>query len=188
MQLVTPLTIDDFEKLPDELAYNHELVDGKLVDVSGNTLGHNRLRDYLIRLLNAYVEKNGLGEVVSEQEYDFGGNAHGPDVSFNGSDKLALCDAQRRVQRFVPDLAIEIVSENDTFKKVVAKADRYRKCGTKEAWIIDPDSRTAFLYSNALNTILLEDGIFESSLIPGFSIRLRDLVSTGYDSQPAAGV
>jgi len=175
MQLASPLTIDDFERLPDELAHNHELVDGELVDVSGNTLGHNRLRDYLISLLCEYVRKNGLGEVVSEQEYDFGGNAHGPDVSFYGPDKLKLCRAERRVQRFVPDLAIEIVSENDTFKKLVKKADRYRKCGTKEAWIIDPDSRTAFLYSDARDTILREEGIFQSSLIPGFFIRLGDL-------------
>jgi Uma2 family endonuclease len=175
MSAVSPLTIEDFERLPQALAKNHELVDGELVDVSGNTLGHNRLRDYLIRLLSAYVENNGLGEVVSEQEYDFGGNVHGPDVSFYGPDKLRLCRVERRVQRFVPDLAIEIVSENDTFKKLVKKADRYRKCGTQEAWIIDPDSRTAFLYSEALNTILDENGVFQSGLIPGFSIRLGEL-------------
>jgi Uma2 family endonuclease len=175
MQLASPLTIDDFERLPSELAHNHELVDGKLVDVSGNTLGHNRLRDYLTSLLREYVKKNGLGEAVSEQEFDFGGNAHGPDVTFFVAEKIALADDRRRVQRFVPDLAIEIVSENDTFKKLVRKADHYRKCGTKEVWIIDPDSRTAFLYSDALNAILRESGIFQSSLIPGFSIRLGDL-------------
>ena len=72
MQLVSPLTIDDFEKLPDELALNHELEDGKLVDVSGNTLIHNWLRDAFISLLRDYVKKNGLGEIVSEQEFDFG--------------------------------------------------------------------------------------------------------------------
>jgi Uma2 family endonuclease len=175
MQLASPLTIDDFERLPDELALNHELVDGELVDVSGNTLIHNRLRDAFISLLREYVKKNGLGEIVSEQEFDFGGNVHGPDVTFYGPDKLTLCEAERRVQRFVPDLAIEIVSENDTFRKLVKKADRYRKCGTKEVWIIDPDSRAAFRYSDALNTILREDGVFQSSLIPGFSIRLGDL-------------
>ena len=43
-----------------------------------------------------------------------------------------------------PILAIEIVSENDTFEKLVKKVDRYRKCGTKEAWIFDIDSRRAF--------------------------------------------
>jgi Uma2 family endonuclease len=175
MQLASRLTIDDFERLPDELALNHELVDGELVDVSGNTLIHNRLRDAFISLLRNYVKKNGLGEIVSEQEFDFGGNAHGPDVSFYGPDKLKLCEEARRVQRFVPDLAIEIVSENDTFKKLVKKADRYRKCGTKEAWIIDPDSRTAFLYSDALKTILDENGVFQSSFIPGFSIRIGEL-------------
>jgi Uma2 family endonuclease len=172
---VSPLTIDDFERLPDELAHNHELVDGELVEVFGNTLIHNRLRDAFISLLRDYVRKNSLGEIVSEQEFDFEGNAHGPDVSFFGPDKLRLCQAERRVQRFVPDLAIEIVSENDTFKKLVKKADRYRKCGTNEVWIIDPDSRIAFLYSDSLDAILREDGIFQSTLIPGFSIRLGDL-------------
>jgi Uma2 family endonuclease len=175
MAAVSPLTIEDFERLPDALAINHELEDGKLVEVSGNTLIHNRLRDAFISLLRDYVRKNGLGEIVSEHEFDFGGNALAPDVSFYGPDKLRLCNGKRRVQRFVPDLAIEIVSENDTFKKLVRKADRYRKCGTREAWIIDADSRIAFQYSDALDTILRENGIFESSLIPGFSIRLGDL-------------
>src|SRR5580700_7618451 len=154
MQLASPLTIDDFEKLPHELAYYHELVDGELVDVSGNTPNHNGLRDLLISMLLPYVKEHKLGRVVGEQEYDFAGNAHGPDVTFFSTEKLKLCDGKLRVQRFVPDLAIEIVSENDTFRKLVKKADRYRKCGTKEAWIIDPDSRTAFLYSDALKTIL----------------------------------
>ncbi|HEV3331975.1 MAG TPA: hypothetical protein VG096_13380 [Bryobacteraceae bacterium] len=35
MASVTGLTIDDFERLPQEQAKNHELVDGELVDVSG---------------------------------------------------------------------------------------------------------------------------------------------------------
>jgi Uma2 family endonuclease len=175
MPLVSPLTIDDFERLPHELAYYHELVDGELVDVSGNTLGHNLLRDLLVGLLLSYVNEHKLGRVVGEQEYDFDGNAHGPDVTFFGPEKLKLCNDKLRVQRFVPDLAIEIVSENDSFKKLVKKADRYRKCGTKEVWIFDIDSRKAFVFSEALNAILDESGSFKSSLIPGFSIRLGDL-------------
>ena len=39
MASVTGITIDDFEKLPDALALNHELVDGELVEVSGNIIG-----------------------------------------------------------------------------------------------------------------------------------------------------
>jgi Uma2 family endonuclease len=175
MQLASPLTIDDFERLPDELAYYHELVDGELVDVSGNTPNHNGLRDLLIAMLLPFVKEHRLGRVVGEQEYDFDGNAHGPDVTFFSPEKSKLCDGKLRVQRFVPDLAIEIVSENDTFRKLVKKVNRYRRCGTKEAWILDIDSRQAFLFSEERDAILDENEQFESSLIPGFSIRLGDL-------------
>jgi hypothetical protein len=47
MAVVEKLTIEDFEKLPPALALYHELVDGELIDVSGNTPEHIRLRDYL---------------------------------------------------------------------------------------------------------------------------------------------
>jgi Uma2 family endonuclease len=172
---VSPLTIDDFERLPDELAYYHELVDGELVDVSGNTPNHNCLRDLLISLLLPYVKKQKLGRIVGEQEYDFDGNAYGPDLTFLGPEKAKLVDGKLRVQRFVPDLALEIVSESDSFAKLVRKIDRYRKCGTKEAWIFDIDSRKAFVFSDQRKAILEDDDQFQSSLIPGFSIRIGDL-------------
>ncbi len=175
MAFVDPLTIDDFEKLPDALALNHELVDGKLVDVSGNTPIHNLLRDYLISLLREYVKKNGLGQVISEQEYDFGGNAHGPDVSFFGPAKMPFLEERRRVQRFIPDLAIEIVSPNDTFAHLTQKAARYRKHGTREVWILDIDFRRAFLFSERGDAILNENQLFESPLLPGLSVRIADL-------------
>jgi Uma2 family endonuclease len=169
------ITIEDFERLPDALALNHELVDGELVDVSGNTPNHNFLRDLLITLLLPYVNKHKLGRIVSEQEYDFDGNAHGPDVTFFVPDKVRLCEATRRVQRFVPDLAIEIVSHNDTFEKLIGKALRYRTCGVKEVWIFSIESRQAYVYSEGARAILDEEGLFQSSLIPGFSIRIGDL-------------
>lgn len=172
----TPLTINDFEQLPDELAENHELVNGELVDVSGNTPKHIALRDLLNAMLLFHVRDHKLGRVSSEQEYDFSGNAHGPDISFIVREKADLIDDDLRVQRFVPDLAIEIVSRNDKFAALVTKVQRYRKCGTKEAWIFDIDSRQAFVFSENRRVILDEDGLFESSLIPGFSIRIGDLL------------
>ena len=104
MAILSGLTIDDFEKLPDALALNHELVGGELVDVSGNTGNH-------------------------------GDNAHGPGVSFFGVEKTQFYDGNLRVQRFDPDLAIEIVSQNDKFEPRMKKARRYREHGAKEVWI-----------------------------------------------------
>ena len=86
--IIDGLTIDDFEGLPDVLAHYHELVDGKLVDVSGNIGTHNRLRDTLSLLIGPYVQHHNLGLVISEQDFEFGENAHGPDVSFMSPAKL----------------------------------------------------------------------------------------------------
>src|SRR5260370_37471872 len=130
MASATGITIEEFERLPDALARNHELVNGELVKVSGNTPDHNFLRDLLVRLLGDHVEERKLGKIVSEQEFNFGGNAHAPDVALIGTAKLHMSDRRRRVQPFVPDLAIEIVSENAKFKSLMEKSARYWKCGT----------------------------------------------------------
>jgi len=93
----TGITIEEFERLPDALAKNRELVNGELVDVSGNTPSHNRLRDWLVALLIPVVEP-AHGIIISEQEFDFSGNAHGPDVALILPAKIHLLIAERRVQ------------------------------------------------------------------------------------------
>ncbi len=172
---LTGLTIEDFEKLPDELAHNRELVDGELIDVSGNIGEHIDLQNLIAEILRPYVRQHKLGKVTTEQEYDFDGNAHGPDVSFFGPSKLPLYDRKRRIQRFVPDLAIEIASRNDSFNSLMKKARRYLACGTQDVWIFSIETREALCYSGKQRIFLDDDGQFSSDLIPGFSIRLGDL-------------
>ncbi len=144
------------------------------MDVSGNTFLHNRLRDLLIAMLLDYVEKNNLGRMISEQDFAFGEDAHRPDVSFIGPGKLPLLENHRRVQPFVPDLAIEIVSPEDTFM-LISKARKYRRAGTREVWILYVDEREALMYTPERDAILTENDFFSSPQIPGFSIRLGDL-------------
>ena len=175
MAIATGITIEEFELLPDALARNHELVNGELVKMSGNTPEHNFLRDLLVRLLGGHVEERKIGKIISDQEFNFDGNAHGPDVAFVGLEKLHLIDRRRRVQLFVPDLAIEIVSENDRFKSLMEKAARYRRCGTKEVWVLSPENRQAFVQSEERQVILSGDDKFESKLIPEFAIGLAEL-------------
>src|SRR5437764_2976794 len=121
----TPLTIDDFERLASELPEGHELVDGELVPVAANTARHNLLRFETCRMLKDFVTEHQLGMVIDEQLYDFEGAAHAPDVTFFGRNKLPLLDMDKHVQRFVPDLAIEIESESDTGAALVRKKNRY---------------------------------------------------------------
>ena len=150
-------------------------IDGELVPIPGNTPQHNGIRDLLIAILRPIVRDGQFGRVYAEQEYDFDGNAHAPDVSFFGTAKLSSRNLRKRVQRFVPDLAIEIVSENDTFASVGMKRGRYRRCGVHEVWIVWPDTQEVLVYSDRGDFILSGDAELSTGLIPGFRISVREL-------------
>jgi Uma2 family endonuclease len=150
-------------------------VDGELIDVSGNTPEHIWLRDLLIEMLGPHVRRHKIGKIMAEQECAFGDDAHGPDISFIRPEKIPLVSRKRRVQLFVPDLAIEIVSSNDKFSTIVKKARKYRRCGTREVWIFNIEEREAYLSSAERDAILNENDTFSSPQIPGFSIRLEEL-------------
>ena len=79
------------------------------------------------------------------------------------------------MQRFVPDLAVEVISANDSASSLLRKKDRYRSCGTEEVWIISPETREVLVYSERGNRILGEDAELATELIPGFQLLVRDL-------------
>ena len=175
MATTTGLTIDDFERLPSDAVQHRELVDGELIDVSGNTPFHNIIRDCLMWHLMAWARAQAAGMVIAEQEYDFLGNAHGPDVSFFGPEKQALLDLHRRVQRFVPDLAIEVASASDTYDSLLRKKERYRRAGTTEVWLIFAENAEITIYGPDRDRILRAGQTVSSELLPGFAIAVNDL-------------
>ncbi len=175
MAIAIRLTIEDFEALPDALAVGHELVNGELVPVAANKAKHNMVHDCLSWKLYGYVEQRGLGVVIDGQDFEFEGNAHAPDSAFVKAERRYLFDPDRRVQPFQPDLAIEILSDNDRFEEVMEKADRYRRSGTPEVWVFSLRTRKAFLLSSKGNAILEDDAEFRPEAIPGFSMRISDI-------------
>jgi Uma2 family endonuclease len=171
----TSLTIDDFERLPADAVENRELVDGELIDVSGNTRRHNKIRDRLIKLLLCWLEAGNAGDAIAEQEFDFQGNAHAPDVSFSRPDKLALADDDKRVQRYVPDLAVEIASPSDTYDNLLRKTDRYLHAGVSEVWLISSGVRQITIYTAQDIRLFHSGGTLNSELLPGFSVAVDEL-------------
>ena len=149
--------------------------------MSGNTAYHNTIKIILLALLLPIIRERRLGTLFSEQEYDFNGNAHGPDLSFFGpaaGAKQGLLDLSKRVQRFVPDLAIEIASPNDTWTSLVRRKARYRACGTEEVWILSPEDREVLIYSTRGDRILRGDAELSSELLPGFHVPVSRLFET----------
>ena len=92
-----------------------------------------------------------------------------------GPAKLPLVDPDKRVQRFVPDLAIEVVSGDESFTSVWGKKERYLRCGTAEVWIVYPEAREVFVYAATGDRILREGAELTSELLPGFRLAVTRL-------------
>ncbi len=105
---MTGLTIEDYEML------------------STGDADHHRRRDNLVQMLGFHVKQHKLGEILCAQEFDFDGGALTPDISFVTVAKLRLLVEGRGRQLCIPDLVIEIDSQDDTFTNLMKKANRYR--------------------------------------------------------------
>jgi Uma2 family endonuclease len=110
------------------------------------------------------VRQQKLGRILAEQEYEFKSDVYGPDVSFIAAVSAEAYEGKRRVQLFVPALAIEITSKNDRFESLLAKAYRYRECGTKEVYIFSIATRQVFDCSHHPVTVLEESRDFRPEM------------------------
>ena len=79
------------------------------------------------------------------------------------------------MQRFVPDTAIEIASESDTYEGSLRKKERYRRAGTAEVWLLSVQNREIAMYANGQNRILRAEDVLSTELLPGFSVAVEEL-------------
>ena len=128
MAMGTGLTI---EQLSRALARGRKLVEGALVDVSGNTGYHDGLRDAL--LVRSLCARACVGNRQLRARLRFRRQRSRTRRQFLRPFEDRAIRAASLCPAIVPDPAIEIVSPNDKFEALFAKALRYRRCGTKEA-------------------------------------------------------
>ena len=86
-----------------------------------------------------------------------------------------MLDLDKRVQRFVPDLAIEIASPNDTYLGMQRKKDRYLSAGTQEVWLISTETREIVVYTQTAVSVYRAPDAIATSLLPGITISLAEL-------------
>ena len=79
--------------------------------------------------------------------------------------------AEEKFERYVtqpPLIAVEILSPKDTLTEMRAKSAEYRDFGVENIWIIDPEPRIAYRYSDGV----LEEIRTGELTVPGTSIRV----------------
>lgn len=167
---------EEFIARPENEDRLFELIDGEIVE-KGVTQLHGIVAGNIATHLNIYIWQNSIGRVAVEALHrpaDDDENDRLPDVSF-------VADLSKTVVRegavlAMPDLAIEIKSPSDSFKKIREKARYYLANGTKLVWLAYPEQRIIEVYTPDDEFVLGEDEILKGGdVLPGFAIPVLDI-------------
>ncbi len=120
-----------------------EYLDGELVERNMGNLSHSRVQAVLASLLMAEEHRTGLF-VVTELRGRVSPNRYRiPDVSVFASRPA------EQVPAHPPLVAIEILSPDDRIGYVIPKLVELQRWGVENIWIVDPDDRKLFVYSES---------------------------------------
>lgn len=157
-----------------------ELVDGVLVEKAMGT-HESLLGGTIARLLGNFVEENDLGIVLPADGMLrlMPGLVRIPDVSYVAWDHVPGEEVPRKpaIAPYVPDLAVEVLSESNTPQEIDRKLRDYFLNGTQLAWVIDPKTQTAEVYTSPTDvTRLPRTGTLDGAgVVPAFRLPLADL-------------
>ena len=171
MKIKGSATIDDLLRMPKD-GRKYELVDGEIV-VSPAGMRHSEIAAKISYIIATFLEKSPIGKVYSA---DVGiilpnENLRSPDVTFVRTEKLPEGKSPDTFGEIVPDLAVEVLSPNDSPTYVGRKIGEYLECGVPLVWLIDPATETVTVYRSLSQTEQLsaQDTINAEPILPGSS-------------------
>ena len=173
------LTDEQFMALPEDDNL-YEYVNGELIVVANSGVEHGYLALTLGYFLTGFVRSHRLG-VTCDSSTAFKmktGNKRTPDLAFIAKERLqGLKRLPKGFFEGAPDLAVEIISPNNTFAEIHNKLVEYFENGTRLVWVILPDEESVLVYHQPKPSKLLqvEDNLDGEAVITGFQLPLMEL-------------
>ena len=158
----------------------YEVVRGIQVELPPMGMEASDSASELSARMRVFASDQRLGRVIQEGLFVIDAAAdtkRRPDVAFVSAERWPL---DRRLPtgdwEMVPDLAIEVVSPNDTSYAVAKKVDEYFAAGVREVWVVMPPRRDATIYTLDRSPRIVTAGeTLETPLLPGFQLPLATL-------------
>lgn len=139
---------------------------------------HGDVAGHFCKLLREFVDTRHLGKVVLEVGFVLGRHpdtVRAPDIAFLSRDKLTGVPLQEFVP-FAPDLAVEVLSPDDTRARAAGKAREYVAAGTRLVWLLDPRGQRVHIFDASGSRALgIEDTLDGGEVLPGFAARVGSL-------------
>jgi Uma2 family endonuclease len=132
--------------------------------------------------LRSFARANRLGAVLDSSTgfWMKNRNCRAPDISFVSRARLSQLGFRRSTRRFfpgAPDLAVEVLSPNNTRSEIDRRLHDFFESGTRLAWIIDPEAqRVEVCHSLTQRQLIGSGGFLEGEdLLPGFRYPIAEL-------------
>jgi Uma2 family endonuclease len=173
------VTPEDLLAMPD--GHRYELINGKLVERNMGTEA-DEIALNIMALVRQFVRGQRLGKTFgSASGYqcfsDDPKKVRYPDGSFIARGRLPDNRTPRGHVKIAPDLAVEVVSPNDTAEEVETKRREYLRAGVRLVWIVYPENQTVHVFRQTgnLTTLNAADELTGEEVLPGFTCRVAEL-------------
>jgi Uma2 family endonuclease len=169
------LTIEEFERLPEEDDARVELVRGMLVREPRPAAMHGWVQMNLGSMLLEHVRQHGLGDVFSDIGVILSidpATVRGPDLAFVSRERLPAGPPDRGFLAFAPDLCVEIVSPSNSSAEIHQKVLDYLEGAARLVWVVHPEARTVTEYRSPSEILSLGVGeeLNGGDVVPGFRV------------------
>ena len=158
-----------------------ELVEGELKMMSPTGGQHGRVAMNCGRLLANHVDEHKLG-VVYAAETGFvlardPDTVRAPDVAFVSAARQPEISDESAFIPFAPDLALEVISPNDSFSGVEEKALAWLRAGTRLLVLFDPAHETVRAYRAAGKIVVFgkRDVFSAADVVDGWQVAVEKL-------------
>ncbi len=172
-------TEDDVLRIRREDGALCELIDGVLVEKAVSDLTALVALE-IGRILGNFVVPKKIGWVLGSDGFTrlFGTRLRAPDVSFVRRNQRPRGLLRRGFADGAPALAVEVVSPGNTRREMEEKRAEYFAAGSELVWIVSPETQTVEIAtgSDAVTTLGRDDLLTAEPVLPGFSVRIGDLL------------
>ncbi len=159
--------------------YDKEIIHGEMI-VSPAGSEHGAIIMAIAGPLHVYVVRKQLGQVLDGQTgcRMSSGDLLSPDVSFVSA---ARWEAHRKSKEVFfpggPDLAVEVLSPDDSLRILKKKILQYFTEGTRLAWVVHPRKRCVTVYHapTSADILTVDDALDGEHVVPGFSLKIAHL-------------
>jgi Uncharacterized protein conserved in cyanobacteria len=175
----TELTLEEFLTLPEgEGDITYELIDEQAVPKMSPKKFHSRLTRSLIKLLEQWGEERGeIGVEWAVRLTRLGRDwVPVPDLLYVSYERLSPDWNQDEACPVVPELVIEIISPEQTFGQLAAKARDYLDAQVLRVWVVDSKARSiTVFYPDAPPQTYMGDTILKDPLFDGLEFTASQL-------------